>query len=219
MKPLFFMSSSRPGKETDSPQRLVPKVLDTNVLIDGRIVDIVKAGFLEGPLIVPGFVLDELRHIADSTDSLRRARGRRGLDVVEALRNARPGDLEVQSSPPSAEAVDVRLINLAQSIGGKVVTNDLNLSKVARIRGVDVVSVHELARAVQIPVLPGDEIELQVIRDGKAHGQGVGYLDDGTMIVVEGGRKFVGQKITAIITKVLQNEAGRMIFAKPRFGQ
>ncbi|MHB8927100.1 MAG: PIN domain-containing protein [Bacillota bacterium] len=219
MKPLFFMPSSRPARELDAPQRLVPKVLDTNVLIDGRILDIVKAGFLEGPLVVPGFVLDELRHIADSTDSLRRTRGRRGLDVVEALRTARVG-VEIRPSPPSDLAVDVQLINLAESLAGKVVTNDLNLSKVARIRGVEVLSIHELAKAVQIPVLPGDEIELQIIRDGKVHGQGVGYLDDGTMIVVEGGRKFIGQKIHAVITKILQNEAGRMIFAKPqqRFG-
>lgn len=217
MKPLFFMPSSKPA--LDDPLRLIPKVLDTNVLIDGRILDIVKAGFLEGSLVVPLFVLDELRHIADSTDSLRRQRGRRGLDVVEALRAAR-ADVEIRPSSPSGLAVDVQLIDLAESLGGKVVTNDLNLSKVARIRGVEVLSIHELAQAVQIPVLPGDAIELQVIRDGKVHGQGVGCLEDGTMIVVEGGRKFIGQRIHAVITKILQNEAGRMIFAKPqqRFG-
>lgn len=188
------------------------------MIIDGRIVDLCRTGFLEGPLVVPGFVLDELRHIADSSDALRRNRGRRGLDVVAQIQRDRHVQLQVierDFGTPSLE-VDTRLLRTARQLGGKVVTNDFNLNKVAQLQGVPVLNINELANAVKPVVLPGEEMLVRVIKDGKESGQGVGYLDDGTMIVVDGGKRFIGNQVGVQVTSVLQTAAGRMIFARPK---
>ena len=198
--------------------RAVPKVLDTGVIIDGRIADLCHTGFLEGPLVVPGFVLDELRHIADSADTLRRNRGRRGLDVLAQIQRDRHVQLQVVERDPGnlSLEVDIRLLRLARQLGGKVVTNDFNLNKVAQLQGVPVLNINELANAVKPVVLPGEEMVVRVIKDGKESGQGVGYLDDGTMIVVDGGKRFIGNAVGVQVTSVLQTAAGRMIFARPK---
>ncbi len=194
-----------------------PKILDTSVIIDGRIADICKTGFVEGPLIIPGFVLEELRHIADSSDTLKRNRGRRGLDILNKIQKELniPVQIDEKSFDDIAE-VDSKLLKLAQVLKGKIVTNDFNLNKVAEFQGVPVLNINELANAVKPVVLPGEEMVVQVIKDGKESGQGVAYLDDGTMIVVDGGKKHIGETIGVMVTSVLQTAAGRMIFAKPK---
>lgn len=195
------------------------KLLDTSVIIDGRIADICKSGFIEGTLVIPGFVLEELRHIADSADLLKRNRGRRGLDILNKIRKEL--DVMVQINETDFEdlaEVDSKLVKLAQVMKGTVITNDYNLNKVAQLQGVKVLNINELANAVKPVVLPGEEMVVQVMKDGKEAGQGVAYLDDGTMIVVDGGKKFIGQTMTVIVTSVLQTAAGRMIFAKPGVG-
>jgi len=194
-----------------------PKVLDTSVIIDGRIADICRTGFVEGPLVIPGFVLEELRHIADSSDSLKRNRGRRGLDILNMIQKEL--DIEVkmyEKDFPDIAEVDSKLLKLAQVLEGKVITNDYNLNKVAEFQGVPVLNINELANAVKPVVLPGEEMIVQVVKDGKESGQGLAYLDDGTMIVVESGKKYIGQTIGVLVTSVLQTAAGRMIFAKPK---
>lgn len=193
-----------------------PKVLDTSVIIDGRIADICKTGFVEGPLVIPNFVLEELRHIADSSDALKRNRGRRGLDILNKIRKEL--DIEVQISSRDFEdiaEVDDKLVKLAQELHGCVVTNDYNLNKVAELQGVVVLNINELANAIKPVVLPGEEMNVLIIKDGKEQNQGVAYLDDGTMIVVENGRRFIGENRQVIVTSVIQTNAGRMIFAKP----
>lgn len=193
-----------------------PKILDTSVIIDGRISDICKTGFVEGPIVIPEFVLEELRHIADSSDSLKRNRGRRGLDILKIIQ--RDLQLEVQITDRDFEdvgEVDIKLLKLAQAIDGMVVTNDFNLNKVADLQGVSVLNINELANAIKPVVLPGEEMTVHIIKEGKENNQGVAYLDDGTMIVVEGGRKFMTQTKKVTVTSVLQTAAGRMIFAKP----
>jgi uncharacterized protein YacL len=192
-----------------------PKILDTSVIIDGRIADICQTGFLEGPLVIPGFVLEELRHIADSADVLKRNRGRRGLDILNHIQKELKTQVQIyeRDVDPNLE-VDSKLLKLAKILDGKVITNDFNLNKVAELQGVPVLNINELANAVKPVVLPGEEMVVHVIKDGKDSGQGIGYLDDGTMIVVDGGRKFIGQTVTVIVTSVLQTAAGRMIFAK-----
>lgn len=192
-----------------------PKILDTSVIIDGRIADICQTGFLEGPLVIPGFVLEELRHIADSADVLKRNRGRRGLDILNRIQKElnMPVQVYEREVDPSLE-VDSKLLKLAKLMDGKVVTNDFNLNKVAELQGVPVLNINELANAVKPVVLPGEEMVVHVIKDGKETGQGVGYLDDGTMIVVDGGRKCIGLTVHVVVTSVLQTAAGRMIFAK-----
>lgn len=193
-----------------------PKVLDTSVIIDGRIADICKTGFVEGPLVIPNFVLEELRHIADSSDALKRNRGRRGLDILNKIRKEL--DIEVQISSRDFEdiaEVDDKLVKLAQELHGCVVTNDYNLNKVAELQGVVVLNINELANAIKPVVLPGEEMNVLIIKDGKEQNQGVAYLDDGTMIVVENGRRFIGENKQVIVTSVIQTNAGRMIFAKP----
>lgn len=197
--------------------KVQPKILDTSVIIDGRIADICKTGFIEGPLVIPEFVLEELRHIADSSDGLKRNRGRRGLDILNKIQ--KEIDIEVIIYDKDFEdinEVDSKLLKLAQILKGKVVTNDFNLNKVAEFQGVDVLNINELANAVKPIVLPGEEMVVQVIKDGKESGQGVAYLDDGTMIVVDGGKKHIGETIGVMVTSVLQTAAGRMIFAKPK---
>lgn len=212
----FWKSSG--GKDKPRFEGTVqPKILDTSVIIDGRIADICKTGFLEGPLVIPGFVLEELRHIADSADVLKRNRGRRGLDILNRIQKEL--DIQVQiyeKDLGSTLEVDSKLVRLGKLIGGKVITNDYNLNKVAELQGVPVLNINELANAVKPVVLPGEEMTVHVIKDGKEFGQGVAYLDDGTMIVVDGGKKYIGESVGVLVTSVLQTAAGRMIFAKPK---
>ncbi|MDF2628190.1 MAG: twitching motility protein PilT [Symbiobacteriaceae bacterium] len=194
-----------------------PKVLDTSVIIDGRIADIVKTGFLEGPLIIPGFVLEELRHIADSSDVLKRNRGRRGLDILNRIQKELSAEVRIdEQDVGEGLEVDSKLLKLSKLLNGKVVTNDFNLNKVAELQGVPVLNINDLANAVKPAVLPGEEMTITVIKDGKEVGQGVAYLDDGTMIVVDGGKRYIGDTIGVVVTSVLQTAAGRMIFAKPK---
>ncbi|MHB1393588.1 MAG: PIN domain-containing protein [Clostridia bacterium] len=194
-----------------------PKILDTSVIIDGRIADICKTGFVEGPLIIPAFVLEELRHIADSSDALKRNRGRRGLDILNKIQKELDINVEiVEKDFEELSEVDTKLLKLAQFMSGKVITNDYNLNKVAEFQRVPVLNINELANAVKPVVLPGEEMVVQVIKDGKEFGQGVAYLDDGTMIVVDGGKRFIGETIEVVVTSVLQTAAGRMIFVKPK---
>ncbi|HHY91748.1 MAG TPA: PIN/TRAM domain-containing protein [Firmicutes bacterium] len=194
-----------------------PKVLDTSVIIDGRIADIVKSGFLEGTLVIPNFVLEELRHIADSSDLLKRNRGRRGLDILNRIQKELGVKVVVcDRDYEDVAEVDSKLLRLARDLKGKVLTNDYNLNKVAELQGVPVLNINELANAVKPVVLPGEEMLVHVIKDGKEAGQGVAYLDDGTMIVVDGGRRHIGETIGVLVTSVLQTAAGRMIFAKPK---
>lgn len=193
------------------------KILDTSVIIDGRIADICKTGFIEGTLVIPEFVLEELQHIADSSDLLKRNRGRRGLDILNKIQKEL--DVKVliyEGDFDEISEVDSKLVKLAKVLQGKVITNDFNLNKVCELQGVSVLNINDLANAVKPVVLPGEEILVQVIKDGKEHGQGVAYLDDGTMIVVEGGREFIGATLDVLVTSVLQTSAGRMIFAKPK---
>ncbi|MFC4765975.1 PIN/TRAM domain-containing protein [Effusibacillus consociatus] len=193
------------------------KILDTSVIIDGRIADIVKTGFLDGSLVIPTFVLEELQHIADSSDVLKRNRGRRGLDILNRIQKELKIKVNIMEIDfEDIQEVDSKLIRLAKQINGKVVTNDFNLNKVCELQGVDVLNINDLANAVKPVVLPGEEILVQVIKDGKEYGQGIGYLDDGTMIVVEGGKEFIGTRLEVMVTSVLQTSAGRMIFAKPK---
>jgi len=194
-----------------------PKILDTSVIIDGRVYDICKAGFLEGEIVIPAFVLVELRHIADSADALRRARGRRGLDVLHKLQEELNLPLRIEEKDfDDVPEVDVKLLRLAREMDGAVLTNDYNLNKVAGVTGVPVLNINELAGALRPVVLPGEEMAVRVVREGKEAGQGVGYLDDGTMVVVENGRRFVGGTVEAEVTTVLQTSAGRMIFTRTR---
>lgn len=198
-------------------QKVYPKVLDTSVIIDGRIFDICQTGFVEGPLIIPDFVLAELRHIADSSDGLKRTRGRRGLDVLNKIQKELNIDVQIYEKDfPNIAEVDSKLLKLSQVLNGKVVTNDYNLNKVAEFQGVPVLNINELANAVKPVVLPGEEMNVQIIKDGKESGQGIAYLDDGTMIVIEGGKKSIGETKDVVVTSVLQTAAGRMIFAKQK---
>lgn len=193
------------------------KLLDTSVIIDGRIADIVQTGFLDGVLIIPSFVLEELQHIADSSDVLKRNRGRRGLDILNRVQKELKVKVQVlETDFEEVSEVDSKLVKLAKQLGGKVVTNDFNLNKVCELQGVGVLNINDLANAVKPVVLPGEEITVQVIKDGKEFGQGIGYLDDGTMIVIEGGREYIGSRVDVLVTSVLQTSAGRMIFAKPK---
>jgi uncharacterized protein YacL len=190
-----------------------PKVLDTSVIIDGRILDIVRSGFLDGPLLLPRFVLRELQNIADSSDAMRRTRGRRGLDVLTKLQALSPLEIVERDYDAVAE-VDAKLVLLARERGGKLVTNDFNLNRVANVEGVMVLNINELANAVKPVLLPGEELRVALIKEGKEPHQGVGYLDDGTMIVVENGRRQVGETVDVAVTSALQTAAGRMIFAR-----
>lgn len=190
-----------------------PKIIDTSVIVDGRVLDIVASGFLESPLVVPRFVLRELQAIADSADPLKRIRGRRGLDVLTKLRDVIELDID-ERDYDDAGGVDAKLVRLARERGGKLVTNDYNLNRVAVVEGVVVLNVNELAGAVRAVVLPGEELHVAIVRDGKEAHQGVGYLEDGTMIVVENGRRLMGEETDVQVTSVLQTVAGRMIFAK-----
>jgi len=194
------------------------KLLDTSVIIDGRIADICETGFIEGTILIPVFVLEELQHIADSADILKRTRGRRGLDILQRIRTESKMNVEISNTDfDDIIEVDSKLVRLAQKVGGKILTNDFNLNKVAQLRGVEVLNINALSNAVKPVVIPGESMQVTVVKDGKEPGQGVAYLDDGTMIVVENGRKHMGSSIDVEVTSALQTAAGRMIFAKPRF--
>ncbi|MBA3927656.1 PIN/TRAM domain-containing protein [Listeria rustica] len=192
------------------------KILDTSVIIDGRIADILATGFLDGTIVIPLFVLAELQHIADSSDTLKRTRGRRGLDILNRLQKEESIKVEMYEGDfEEISEVDSKLVKLAKVMQGKVVTNDYNLNKVCEFQNVAVLNINDLANAVKPVVLPGEKMTVLVVKDGKEHNQGVAYLDDGTMIVVEDGRKFINDTIQVEVTSVLQTSAGRMIFAKP----
>ncbi len=213
-----FFRRHKEDKEADNSNEeslARPKILDTSVIIDGRIFDICNTGIIEGTLIIPEFVLDELRHIADSSDDLKRNRGRRGLDVLKRIQT----DLNlpvkiVHADIDDASDVDAKLLSLAKTMDGIVVTNDYNLNKVAAVKGVRVLNINELSNAVKPVVLPGEEMKVTVVKDGKEPGQGIAYLDDGTMIVVEDGHREFNKPTTVLVTSVIQTAAGRMIFAK-----
>lgn len=192
-----------------------PKILDTSVIIDGRIMDLLQTGFIEGKIIIPDFVLEELRHIADSADSLKRQRGRRGLDILNEIQKQLTVPVEIQSfKAEKPMEVDSMLLKMAEKLDAFVMTNDFNLNKVAEFQGVRVLNINELANAIKPVVLPGEEMRVTIIKAGKEQGQGVAYLNDGTMIVVDGGSKHIGETKTVIVTSVLQTAAGRMIFTK-----
>lgn len=209
----FGRGSARSKKNAAQP----PKILDTSVIIDGRIAEIMKTGFLEGPIVIPEFVLVELRHIADSADDLKRARGRRGLDVLKKIQNDYGIEIyntESEKSLKEIPEVDVKLLKLAQMMNGKVVTNDFNLNKVASINGVDVLNINELANTLKPVVIPGEKMTVTPVKQGKDPNQSIAYLDDGTMVVLEDGRKQIGQTCEITVTSVLQTSAGRMIFGR-----
>lgn len=191
------------------------KLLDTSVIIDGRIADVAKTGFVEGVLTVPRFVLRELQMIADSEDSLKRNRGRRGLDILKSLQNEPRLHLEIlERDYPDLADVDAKLVRLGSETKAPILTNDYNLNKIAELQGVQVLNLNELANSLKPVVLPGEEMFIGIIREGKEAGQGVGYLDDGTMVVVDGGRIHVGEEVEILVTSVLQTPAGRMIFGR-----
>lgn len=190
------------------------KLLDTSVIIDGRIVDILKTGFLEGNMIVPNFVLLELQTLADSSDDMKRAKGRRGLDLVHELQLEDSKVIVEDVDYDDIMGVDSKLLQLAKDTDALIMTNDFNLNKVASIQGIEVLNINELANAVKPVVIPGEEMNAYLLREGKENGQAVAYLQDGTMIVVEGGKRFIGKKVKVAVTSVLQTSAGRMIFAK-----
>jgi uncharacterized protein YacL len=209
-----FASYLPGGRRRSSPGTVA---VDTSAIIDGRIADIAKTGFIMGELVVPRFVLDELQRIADSPDAMRRTRGRRGLEILTALQRDAVTPVTVdEETYPEINEVDAKLIAFARDHEAAILTNDFNLNRVAEIQGIRVLNVNELANAVKSVVHPGEEMSVRIIQDGKEPGQGVGYLDDGTMIVVEGGARFMEREIPITVTRVLQTVAGRMIFAQPR---
>ena len=206
-------------QETDATPALagikMPKILDTSIVIDGRIIDLASTGFVEGPFIVPNFVLRELQLISDSPDPIKRNRGRRGLDMLNNLQKRE--SLEVQISYKDyteTREVDAKLMRLAKDLTGKLITNDFNLNKVAELQGIEVLNINNLANALKPVVLPGEEMELQVVKEGKDDNQGIGYLDDGTMVVIENGGKLMGKKVKVSVTSIIQTNAGKMIFTK-----
>ena len=196
------------------PQRRY-RILDTSVIIDGRIADICETGFVDGTLVVPQFVLKELQQVADSADSLRRNRGRRGLDILQRIQKMAGLDVIISDSDfPDVKEVDLKLIELARSLQGKIVTNDFNLNKVAQLRGVEVLNINELANSLKPVVLPGETMKVFILKEGKEYNQGVAYLDDGTMVVVDNARPVIGKTIDVVVTSVLQTTAGKMIFGR-----
>ncbi len=202
-------------RATDSKNVNDHRLLDTSVIIDGRIADICDTGFMDGALIVPRFVLNELQFIADSADSMKRSRGRRGLDVLNRMQKSSSITIEiVEQDFPKIKGVDSKLVALAQKMNAKLMTNDYNLNKVAELQGVRVLNVNELANAMKPVVLPGEQILVKIIREGKEQGQGVGYLDDGTMIIVDSAQKMINMNVEVVVTSVLQTTAGRMIFTE-----
>ena len=212
----FALLFARIAPEHDAAPTVRPKLLDTSVVIDGRFAELLKAGFVEGPARVPGFVLAELQTLADSSDDIRRARGRRGLDLLAALRNGEHPVEVFATDYPEVPHVDDKLLLLARDTGGTLVTVDYNLAQVARVQGLAVLNVNDLASALRPNHLPGETIHLAIVREGKESDQGVGYLEDGTMVVVQNGHDSVGREIDVVVTSVLQTSGGRMIFARPK---
>lgn len=207
----------KPEREAIPAQSVAAMMIDTNIMIDGRVGDVVRSGFLPGTILVPQFILSELQRIADADDPLRRARGRRGLEALNQLRHEIPDRIEVVDDPVKEEKqVDAKLIRLARERGCRILTNDYNLEKVAQVQGVEVLNLNELANALRPVVRPGEEITLSVVQEGREAGQGVGFLDDGTMVVVDGGRRLVGSESPVTVTRLLQTGAGRMVFATPK---
>ncbi len=207
------LGGGAPAKATGGAVKA--KILDTSVIIDGRIADLSETGFLEGTFIVPHFILHELQHIADSSDNLKRARGRRGLDILNKIQKMPELDVRiVEDDFPQIREVDAKIVALAKQINAKVVTNDLNLNKVAELQGVRVLNINELCNALRPVVLPGETLRVFVLKEGKEPGQGVAYLDDGTMIVVDNAKRWIGRTIDVTVTSVLQTTAGRMIFTR-----
>jgi len=208
--------------EVEAPSFLEPPkplaksviLLDTSVIIDGRIADIVETGFLEGNFVVPKFILEELQYIADSSDDVRRSRGRRGLDILKRLQQHKNLRIEPVEDDLPKTGVDSKLVALAGKLRAKILTNDFNLHKVAEIQGIEVLNINQLANAVKLAVLPGETLYVQILREGKSHGQGVGYMDDGTMVVIENARRHIGKEVEVSVTSVLQTAAGRMIFSE-----
>jgi uncharacterized protein YacL len=193
------------------------KVLDTSCIIDGRIEGLLATGFLEGQLLVPQFVLQELQQVADAANDQKRGRGRRGLDVLNRVREAYPNRLLINSEDyDDIPTVDAKLVKLAQELNATLLTNDYNLNKVASFQEVEVLNINDLAQAIRPTYLPGDEMDLKILKEGKEPSQGVGYLNDGTMVVVEEGREYVGEELAVVVTGALQTSAGRMIFARPK---
>ncbi|MBI4301542.1 MAG: PIN domain nuclease [Chloroflexi bacterium] len=196
-----------------------PILLDTSAIIDGRIADITQTGFIPGSFLIPRFILDELRHIADSADPMRRTRGRRGLEMLNKIQKESDVPLEVTEVDfEDTPEVDAKLIKLAKTLRCPIITTDFNLNRVAELQGVPVLNINELANAVKSVVLPGEELNLRIVQEGKESGQGVGFLDDGTIVVVEGGKRYLHTQLDIVVTRVLQTVAGRMIFAQPKSG-
>jgi uncharacterized protein YacL len=213
---LLKTSDARASRDGESELAGPPVYLDTSAIIDGRLVDVVASGFLAGTLVVPRFVLGELQHIADDSDPARRSRGRRGLDVLSVLQKDHRIDMDLSDEDvPGVKAVDAKLVALALAHGGVVLTTDYNLNRVAQLQGVRVMNLNQLANAMKPAFLPGEALRVKVIQEGKEPGQGVGYLDDGTMIVVEGGSSYLQRELEVHVTRVLQTVAGRMVFAQP----
>ena len=210
LEPARLASLFRPAK----PKRDF-RILDTSVIIDGRIADVCETGFLGGTLVIPQFVLKELQLVADSSDALKRNRGRRGLDILQRIQKMAGIDVIVSDMDfPDVKEVDLKLIEAGRSLPGKIVTNDFNLNKVAQLRGVEVLNINELANALKPVVLPGEFMRVFILKEGKEYNQGVAYLDDGTMVVIDNGRKMIGRTIDVVVTSVLQTTAGKMIFGR-----
>jgi uncharacterized protein YacL len=210
----FHLSGWKPFSK-NLPRSENTKILDTSVIIDGRIADIAETGFVEGTILIPQFILSELQHIADSSDSVKRTRGKRGLEVLHHIQKQVDVDVRiVDRDYPAVKEVDAKLIELAKEVRGKIITNDSNLNKVAELQGIEVLNINELANSLKPVLLPGEEINVKILKEGKEMGQGVAYLDDGTMIVVDNGKKQMGKSVDVIVTSVLQTPAGRMIFAR-----
>lgn len=212
-----FLSRYLPGvaRFNDGHPREI--IVDTSVIIDGRIADVAMTGFLQGTLIVPRFILDELRHVADSHETLRRNRGRRGLDMLNRLQKEAPIPVRISEEDfPDARDADAKLIRLASKLKAPILTNDYNLNRIAELEDVKVLNINDLANAVKVVILPGEEMAVRIIQEGREVGQGVGFLDDGTMVVVEGGHRYLNEQLDVIVTRILQTVAGRMIFAQPK---
>ncbi len=210
---IVFPKFGSNNKETNIFGR--PKVLDTSVIIDGRILDILKTGFIEGKIIIPDFVLVELRHIADSEDSLKRGKGRRGLDILNEIQNQLKFPVEIlEWDNKDTDEVDAKLLKVAKKLDAFVLTNDYNLHKVADFQGVQVLNINELSNSVKPVLLPGEDMRVIIVKEGKEEGQGIAYLNDGTMIVIENGKNYIGQTKDVVVTSALQTSAGRMIFAR-----
>jgi uncharacterized protein YacL len=210
LEPSRFVSLFR----TSGPERR-HKVLDTSVIIDGRIADVCETGFIDGTLVIPQFVLKELQLIADSSDSPKRNRGRRGLDILQRIQKMAGVEVTICDIDfPDVREVDIKLIELARTLHGKIVTNDFNLNKVAQLRGVEVLNVNQLANSLKPVVLPGEIMQVFILKEGKEYNQGVAYLDDGTMVVVDNARKMISKTIDIVVTSVLQTTAGKMIFGR-----